>query len=465
MKGDSAAAVLIIVLIIIGIVALFYFYGGGFLSGFSGIISQQPIVYSNDVIQVSDKLVSDSEPYAGQKTTIEFTVRNAGDKNVKGVSVDLEPPTGFTSAVKCGEKSSCTFDLDRGDAADVVITLTAIPKEQVTQLIPVTVRYSVKYSYNGEREIHIPIVGNKNELPKGQSFFVSEPTFGPVQVQVTPPDSRQAPDGSTSVYAIGGTNPIPIELGFSVQGVGSGFYGSPEPLVMQGDDLKLVLDKNFKPLHCDNIDTEKVSGNSFPLKVKPLGTQEVGIEVPFDVKCTIEPAAQKLTDGVVKINYNYVYKISFSDIFVILPTSIPDIVPPAETGGTSVLGQKTIKDAGSASVQSANSIGKTGGDVVLTGSISKTDEKKFYKFDLELGAKYAITICKSPTGGDGPLMNLGFMLNGQLQVDRSNIGCGWVDYSISGSTPTTERVLEVRSSRGWTGDYEINILKKQEESK
>lgn len=349
MKGDSGAAILVVVLIIVGLVALFLYFGGQGSLSFFGFTNLQPIVYSNDVVTVSDNFVSDKVPYEGQRTTIEFTVRNNGKgimdgKNGKGpVEVSLDPPTGFTSSVKCGDKSSCKFDLDEGEAVDVVVTLTAI--SGITQIIPVDVRYSVNYPYVGEREIHIPIVGNKNELPKGQSSFTSDSTFGPIQVSITPPVARTAPDGSTSIYAVSG---IPVKLEFRVEDVGGGGFGQVQPLLMQGDDVKLAL-TNFNTVFCDKIDP--ATGT---LKVKESDNPDLvssGQEVPFDVGCTFDPTSTgSLADGVIKINYKYNYKISFSEQFNILPKGVPKIEAPQPTAPTGAVTLKpgtseTSKDA------------------------------------------------------------------------------------------------------------------------
>ncbi len=375
MKGQSGAAVVVVLLIIVGIVALFWYFGsfggqGNLLNLFSPV---QPVVYSNDVITASDKFVADNVPYEGQLTTIEFTVRNNGKGVMDGkfgkgpVEIVLEPPTGFTSSVKCGDKSSCIFSLEEGEAVDAVITLTAI--KGVTQIIPTDVRYSVSYPYAGEREIHMPIVSDKDELPKGQSFFVSEPSFGPIQISVTPPKARVAPDGSSAVYAISG---IPVKLEFTVENVGSGGFGTVKPVFMQGDDLKLTL-ANFETVSCNKIDP---ATNALKSEEPEGGSQLVvsGQEVPFDVSCTFKPIAGKesVTDGVIKINYKYNYKILFSEQFNILPIGVPKIEAPK--------------------------IGPTVGVITLKPGTSET-HKQANQFSFELKENSKVALKMIPGGG------------------------------------------------------------------
>lgn len=313
MKGQAAVAAVII--IVIAIVVLFVYFGQGGISlpGFTGA---QEIVYNNAVVTVTDKMVSDRVPFDGQKTTIEFTVRNNGKGEVKGVSVSLEPPTGFTSSLKCGDASSaarkCTFDMDEGDATDVLITLTAL--EGITQILPVDVRYSVEYKYSGEREVHIPVVGDRDDPPRGQTFFTGDSSIGPLQISVTPPPARQTADGRSAVFAVSG---IPFKLDFSISDVGGVGTGSVEPVVLKGNQLTLETSQNLKIIFCDKIDAD----------TKALKDDE---EVPFDESCRFEAtgAGGEVADSSVKIKLNeYAYKISLVDSFTIVPRESRDVGP------------------------------------------------------------------------------------------------------------------------------------------
>lgn len=314
MKGDSGTAIVAVIILVIAIAVLFIYFGGSGGLNIPGFIGAQPVVYSNDIIAVIDKFVSDNVPYEGQDTTIEFTVKNNGQGVAEGVKVMLDPPTGFTSSIRCGDKQSCIFDLDEGDAVDVMINLKAI--EDVEQILPTDVRYSVSYPYNGSREIHIPITQNKNTLPRGQTFFVGDPTYGPVQISVTPPDPRPTSDGGTAVYAVSGPPATPFEMSFRVDNVGGGGFGTVKPVVMSGDDLKLTL-TNLDIVFCDKIDAATKS-----LSIRS-GTSQFGItgfQVPFEVKCTFKPTStQELADGKMIIDFGYEYELVFSEKFSILP--------------------------------------------------------------------------------------------------------------------------------------------------
>ena len=353
MKGDSGVAILLIVLIVVVIGAFLVFSGGSFLSIFQ---SSGPIVYSNDVIQVANKFVSEEAPYAGQKTSIEFTVKNAGKGAAKGVEVALEPPTGFTSSMKCGTAASCKFDLEEGDAVDVIISLTAAEKD-VTQIIQTDVRYSVKYPYKGEREAHIPIVANRNDLPKGQGYFTGDPTYGPIQASFTPPDARPTSDGGSAIFAIVNQDmKTPVNLEFHMSDVGSGGGGIVKPVVMTGDDVKLTL-TNLDSTFCDKLDAATDT-----LKIKadqgsPLLTR-AGERLPFDFTCSLDPtfgSKSVVTEGVIKIEFKYNYEISFIDRFSIVPKCTP------RPDGTGCESEGIVQTVPTTSSQTGSETATTGG--------------------------------------------------------------------------------------------------------
>lgn len=339
MKGDSTGAIVVIVLIVIVIVAVFLLYGNIF-NGANG-----PIIYSNDGISIEQKFVFDRAPYEGQKTTIEFAVKNNGKGEVEKVKLSLEPPTGFKSHLltRCddifknsfiGNPSWCEigegkfnyeFNLEEGDAEFSMITLEAI--SGITQVIPVSVRYSISYPYKGEREFHMPIVLTRDDLPKGQTYFISDSTYGPIQVDVVPPASREVPSGGTAVYAIAGTQ---IKFDFSVSNVGTSQYGAIDPVIMSRDDLKLSL-KSFKPVFCDKMD--EASDGTLKLKDIYASEEKSGfvtrLTVPFQVKCVLEAVGKEgeVVDGSVKFDFNYNYRISVVDNFNIIPRGVPKVLP------------------------------------------------------------------------------------------------------------------------------------------
>lgn len=334
MKGDSGVAVVLVIVIVIAIAAVFLLYGGGSLN-----FGSQQIVYSNDVIGVTSKFIFDRAPYEGQETTVEFAVKNSGRGEARGVMLNIEPPTGFTSEIlnrqgSVGSKFDYKFDLEEGDAEFVTIKLTAI--SGITQVIPVALRYSVSYPYKGEREFHMPIVSNRDELPRGQTYFISDPTYGPIQVDVTPPASRETVDGGSAVYTLSGTQ---TKFGFSVNNIGTSDSGTILPVVMSGDDLQLTL-TNFEPVFCDKMEAKGGSGNVLVLKSVYIreGESVAGglvLRTPFDVNCVLQAkSAEGVTDGMVKFDYKYDYKILFTDYFNIIPRGVPKVEPQSSSGGS-----------------------------------------------------------------------------------------------------------------------------------
>lgn len=509
MKGDSWIVAVIILAILAFVFYIFYSAGGAGLGLFGG---GSGYVFSNDVLTVYDHIISDRAPYDGEKTTIEFSVKNAGKGTMKGIEVLIDPPTGFASQIKCGSFGSCKFDLEQGDAVDVLITLTAV--QGVTQIIPVDVRYSIKYPYKGEREVQVPIVANRKEVPRGQTFLMSDNSYGPVQVSFSTPDARETGQGS-SVFAVSG---IPMKLEMSVSDVGGSQGGTVRPILMKGDDFKLVL-SNFKTIFCDRLDaasnTLKVgSGTTSPttstsktatptsgtqgatsqttitgaLAVRPeqstgtvAATQgtasttgasgttssgttstKVGETVPFEIECVFDPVAVNEGDvqvGVVRAEYKYEYRLDFVDQFAILPKSVPKI--EGNTLGVTA-GSGVKEDTASDSVDSAASVGKISGTVSLPGTLGSQSDKKYHKFDLEAGAKYAIVLKGCVTNGFRPHMETQIKLADRYQTDKTGLvgigeKCETIDYTApSDASPNYYIVV---SSKSGQGDYVVEITK------
>lgn len=349
MKGDSGTAVVVVIVIVIAIAAIFLLSGSGFNFGSQGI------VYSNDVVSVTNKFVFDKAPYEGQETSVEFAVKNNGRGEVKDILLSIEPPTGFTSEIlnRCedggtqwiGNPSWCfggsdskfdyEFNLEEGDAKFVMINLEAI--SGITQIIPVNFRYSISYPYGGEREFHIPIVQNRDELPKGQTYFISDSTYGPIQIDVVPPASRETADGGFATYMISGTQ---MKFDFTVNNIGSSDYGTVLPVVMSGDDLQLTL-TNLEIVFCDKMEQKSSSSNVLVLKdvyinEGDLASGGVTLRTPFDVKCVLQATpGEGVRDGIVKFDVKYMYKILFSDYFNIIPRGVPK-VEPVQTSDSSI---------------------------------------------------------------------------------------------------------------------------------
>ena len=515
MKGDSWI-IAVIILALVGFIAfIFMSANGGTGFNFFGGGGQ---VFSNDVLTVYDHIISDRAPYDGEKTTIEFSVKNAGKGKLENVEIVLDPPTGFTSQIKCGSFGSCKFTLEQGDAIDVLITLTAV--KGVTQIVPVDVRYSIKYPYKGEREVQVPIVANRKEVPKGQTFLMSDNSYGPVQVSFSTPEARETGQGS-SVFAVSG---IPMKLEMGLSDVGGSQGGIVRPVLMKGDDFKLVT-SNFKIVFCDRLGTDgtlKVGGKTSSTQASATATQsesgtstiritgaqtagtpttpasgrttkttstttsgsgtqttgtgsagtgttatstsatKVGETVPFEIECVFEPATVAEGDvqvGVVKATYKYEYRIDFLDQFAILPKDVPKIEGNT-LGVTAGSGVKTNTGAGSA--DATTSVGKISGTVSLPGTLASQSDKKYHKFDLEPKAKYTIVLKGCVSGGFRPHIETANKINNEFRVDKTGIvgvgeKCETIDYTAP--SDASQDYYIIVSSKNGQGDYVVEITK------
>jgi len=328
-KGEGETAIIIVGLIVVGVIVLLLYFQNASSLSLPSILQPQNIVYSDDVIQVIDKFISDQSVFEGQKTTIEFTIVNNGPKEVKGVKVTLDPPTGFTSSLKCGDKASCTFDLQSGEPVDVTISLTAATG--ATQITSADVHYSVSYDYDGERQFRMPITNSKNP-PRGQEFSASSNSYGPVHLEYSAPRARPISGGGAAVYAY---SDIPFDMSFQVVHVGSPF-GRVEPILMTGDMLKFDRLDGFDIVRCDKIDKNTKALIDFSKttseRLRPFG----GFEVPFDFECSFQPnKKEEFYEGVIGVKWKYTYKMLFFDTFTILPKEEKDLSVPDEAPAVS----------------------------------------------------------------------------------------------------------------------------------
>lgn len=370
-EGDESA-IIIVGLIVVGIIVLFlYFQNSGSLS-LPGFLQSSQIVYSDDVIQVTDKFIPDLSVFEGQKTTIEFIVVNNGPKDVTGITVSLDPPTGFTSSVKCGEKASCTFDLQKGEPVDVTISLTAA--EGITQITSADIHYSVSYNYDGERQFRMPIVNSKNP-PRGQEFSVSSNSYGPIHLEYGAPQARPISGGGAAVYAY---SDIPFDMSFHVVHVGSPF-GRVEPILMTGEMLKFDRLDGFDIVRCDKVDKDTKALIDFSTTTSERLSPFAGFEVPFDFECSFQPNKQdEFYEGAIGVKWSYPYKMLFSDTFTILPKEEKDLQAPGSPSAGAPSDSGETPGSGGPSQQPQPSQGSDSPGTLVPTGLSITTDKPSY---------------------------------------------------------------------------------------
>jgi hypothetical protein len=445
-KGEGESAIVIVGIIIVGVIVLYLYFQNASNLSLPGFL-QPGIVYSDDVIQVVDKFIYDQSVFEGQTTTIEFTVVNNGPKDIKGVKVSLDPPTGFKSSIKCGNKPSCNFDLQKGELVDVTIYLTA--NKGVTQVTSSDIHYSVSYNYDGEREFRIPIVNNKNP-PAGQGFLASSNSYGPVHLEYDMPKSRPISGGGSVVYAY---SDIPFDISFHVVHVGSSF-NHVEPILMSGEMLKFDRLDGFDILRCDKIDKNTKAliefNNNVGDRLLPFG----GFEVPFDFECTFQPnKKEEFYDGIISFKWKYPYKISFFDTLTILPKGekYREYTDESSSASSPVPG-KTEEKAPSTNPPSQPTPGSTG--TTVPAGLSITTDKDSYKS----GETIKITGTTTPPVSDSTSITIKVTDSGNniVGIAQPKPSGGSFKVSITPLTTAKKGTLKISVTVGSSGSNSLS---------
>ncbi len=311
MKASSNPIIIIIFILAIGGFAYIY-STGGIPSSFQFESGTPLILYNNEIIKISNKFISDNSPFSGQSSNIEFVLTNVGNAGtIKGVNIELNPTTGFNSDITCNNLSCSNLEILEGEDVNVIISLTALTREEgITQITPVDVRYSISFPYIGEREASIPILNNRNTLPQGQKFSLGHQSNGPIGVNIIPPSPRSTGD-TTEIFAI---NEIPIKITYSFNNLGNSFGGVINPITFKENQINIIT-SNLEYIFCDKLN------DSGTIK------EDINkIDIPFQIICTYEPkSVDDFTLGNIKVKYEYNYKISFTDKFIINPKEATEI--------------------------------------------------------------------------------------------------------------------------------------------
>lgn len=343
-KGQTSNAIIIIIIIAVVIVAYFVLTNPDILSGFNldfGRGGETVKPYSNDIITLTGKTISNKNPLAGSTTTIEFYVNNNGDKIVEYAEVFFTDLPGLSDfkIMQCegGRKEKmndverkCIFDkgsseckeadndcrLSSFDARKVRVVLTTDQSIKTTR--PITIRYQVSYLYGGKRTIRIPIVNDIAQLPKEVKFDPGKQTYGPIQVDVEPPVGREREELKQRIVENFAYQDTPFSITFNFKNIGSSSLGTIEPVILAGNSLTVSLE-NLQMVLCDKLET---ATGSTTLILKE-GNVNGGWKIPFSVSCSLQSAVTESTRayeiGNMTLDFKYNYKFMNSEELTITP--------------------------------------------------------------------------------------------------------------------------------------------------
>lgn len=310
MRGQAAFAVILIIAII-AVVGYLLYSSGGFPGQSIGTVT-----YSNNVLSLDDKTVTSRTTFPGDTIGIGFNLQNNGDREISDIRVSFNLPAYVeSSTIKCGfvadslKGSFCDIrSIESLDQQPVSLDMKLVGDIGTSSSISIPVTYSVRYNYDGENFIRIPVVDDPDLVPSGLSYTIGTPTYGPVQVTIDPPVGREREVAGTRVVENFAFQDKPVSFKFRFSDVTS----SRSLVKLTREGLKITLDGlQLIPGGCDRLD------DSLNLK----NDEE---ELPLSISCSMRavPSADGgVRFGEIHVSYAYEYTISGTENFVVTPTN------------------------------------------------------------------------------------------------------------------------------------------------
>lgn len=332
MRGSSALAVVLIIVVIagIGFFALQYLPGG---------ISSVNINYKNDVIAVEDVFLSNSKPYEGTDTTLQFNIVNNGDKKVKNVILTFESTGGGfnkieSSDLKCADSvpqstaypdgitewNKCVFnEIDSLGLKHISLTLHT---RDVLTDTPYNIKYSVQYDYHGERIATIPIIDSSTRSKPISRFSQSTPSIGPVVLDFQAGEAREFTEGGKTVAGYWLEYGSSAEVKINLKNIGSSSIGTINDTYIKEKTFTLDAKSILTPSGVCNFvaDTDKSDGLLYYCRnSNPSGSgcdlkQAMRpVKLPAQLSCNFNPS-QKLSapeiSATILASFDYAYKFT-----------------------------------------------------------------------------------------------------------------------------------------------------------
>lgn len=302
-----------------------------FMSGCLGQEETNPLEFKNDVITIEEYSVSTLDPYAESITTIDFMIKNNGERSVPRATVKFFQYSGFEIVelmcenVRSADGVTCVFDeshpngpIETLDVRQVTATLKA-PESEVIR-IPTSFRISfyVNYSYYGHRRVEIPVIDGTTIVtpPSDFQFSESSPFYAPIQVEFEPPIGRQRKEEDRVINEYWTVYDRPYEVKMNFRHVGS-VSGTVGDLVLHAGDVNVSLINaeiaigEGGPILCDFEEGSR-SDQIFSFR---------DLRVPNSLKCVFRTPAigQPAVMAALDLGYFYSYKYTRTEDFRVLP--------------------------------------------------------------------------------------------------------------------------------------------------
>lgn len=280
----------------------------------AGCVNNQPTqqLYKNDVITIENYHVDTLSPYSNDSTTIEFDVQSNSDEKINRVEVNFFDVPGFTvNNLDCGgipganQTNKCIFEGNNAfeslDSRRISLELTAPKVDTPTSY---TISFSVSYNNSGLREAIIPIIDGVTKNQPTAKFQQSQPTYGPILLDIQPSLERTVKVGDKTITEYWGIATRSFETRFKFSNVGS--VGNTKDAIIPINQINISKLENLQYQgFCD------FSNSRTPTK---------GVKAPYDVLiCNFKPTGNNQPEypAIIGVTYRYQYNFIRTETFVV----------------------------------------------------------------------------------------------------------------------------------------------------
>jgi len=219
-----------------------------FVSGCIDFGGNTGTYYKNDVITLEDYVVTETAPVPGSVTSIKFSLRNNGDKEVPRAVVAFPDTKGLKTDVECknGNKlndHACEYrNIPSLEDRSFAINFKIPNTEEIKGSMTFNFNYQIDYDYQGSRRITIPIIDDTKIKQPVTKFQTGQPSIGPITADFDPPVGRTTKRDNQVINEYWGVKDSPFEIKVNFKQVGSTSVGKviPTNITAGKASLKLV---------------------------------------------------------------------------------------------------------------------------------------------------------------------------------------------------------------------------------
>lgn len=273
--------------------------------------------YQNDVIVQENYVLTRINPFTDSSTEIRFNIRNAGRDVVPRADILFSDLQGLQGNINCQggtqigtEKNpDCEFtNIDSLDSRYVSLTIYTPSADNIKSPQQYQITYKISFDYSGFRRIAIPVVSDPSQQPQNK-YSVSDPSVGPIEVDIEPPIgavSKQNNQQVNEYWGVAGDS-FDVRMNFkqAVQtDVPTKITAGNVKLTLQGLDVDQKSKCDFSSGLTSNFDIT-------------VGQSQVALTCSFVPQQFSTAIAETMTS--IDVNYDYNFETTKTETFTVYP--------------------------------------------------------------------------------------------------------------------------------------------------